>query len=232
MMTAAAIARLLHLVEFSDSAFPVGAFSFSNGLETAADRGIVRDAATLEEYVRTMTVQAALSDGVAALCAHRAALLCDFSGVAAADARVWASKPGDENRRMTQRMGRKLTELSGRLLAEGFAATWAEAVREERTPDCYPVAQAVLFAGAGLDAESLFASHQYGVANLILSAALRCVRVSHYDTQAILFRLGDLCEELYREAGDMTLDDMNLFTPEADVLAAWHEKGNMRMFMN
>ena len=74
--------------------------------------------------------------------------------------------------------------------------------------------------------------HQYGVANLILSAALRCVRVSHFDTQAILYRLGDLCDELYREARDLTLDDMNLFTPEADVLAAWHEKGNMRMFMN
>ena len=50
------VARLLRLAEFSDSAFPVGAFSFSNGLETAADRGLVRDAASLEEYVRTMTV--------------------------------------------------------------------------------------------------------------------------------------------------------------------------------
>ena len=219
------VARLLRLAEFSDSAFPVGAFSFSNGLETAADRGLVRDAASLEEYVRTMTVQAAL-------CARRAAAACDLEGVLTADARVWASKPGDENRRMTQRMGRKLTELSERLLADPFAATWAAAVRGERTPDCYPVAQAVLFAAAELDEESLFASHQYGVANLILSAALRCVRVSHYDTQAILYRLGDLCDELYREARDLTLDDMNLFTPEADVLAAWHEKGNMRMFMN
>ena len=218
------VARLLRLAEFSDSAFPVGAFSFSNGLETAADRGLVRDAASLEEYVRTMTVQAALSDGVAALCARRAAAACDLEGVLTADARVWASKPGDENRRMTQRMGRKLTELSERLLADPFAATWAA--------DCYPVAQAVLFAAAELDEESLFASHQYGVANLILSAALRCVRVSHFDTQAILYRLGDLCDELYREARDLTLDDMNLFTPEADVLAAWHEKGNMRMFMN
>lgn len=226
------IARLLRLAEFSDSAFPVGAFSFSNGLETAADRGLVRDAASLEEYVRTMTVQAALSDGVAALCAFRSAAACDLERVLEADARVWASKPGDENRRMTQRMGRKLTELSEKLLADPFAAAWAEAVRGDRTPDCYPVAQAVLFAAAGLDEESLFASHQYGVANLILSAALRCVRVSHFDTQAILYRLGGLCDELYREARELTLDEMNLFTPEADVLAAWHEKGNMRMFMN
>ena len=35
------ITRLMRLLEFSDSAFPVGTFSFSNGLETAAFEGIV-----------------------------------------------------------------------------------------------------------------------------------------------------------------------------------------------
>ena len=37
------ITRLMRLLEFSDSAFPVGTFSFSNGLETAAFEGIVYD---------------------------------------------------------------------------------------------------------------------------------------------------------------------------------------------
>ena len=37
------ITRLMHLLEFSDSAFPVGTFSFSNGLETAAFEGIVHN---------------------------------------------------------------------------------------------------------------------------------------------------------------------------------------------
>ena len=41
------ITRLMRLLEFSDSAFPVGTFSFSNGLETAAFEGIVYDAQTL-----------------------------------------------------------------------------------------------------------------------------------------------------------------------------------------
>ena len=35
------ITRLMRLVEFSDSAFPVGTFSFSNGLESAAFEGEV-----------------------------------------------------------------------------------------------------------------------------------------------------------------------------------------------
>ncbi len=67
---------------------------------------------------------------------------------------------------------------------------------------------------------------------MVLSAALRCVRVSHYDTQLILEKLSNEVEQLYDEASQMELQDMNAFYPELDILASLHEKGNMRMFMN
>ena len=62
---------LARLLEFTDSAFPVGTFSFSNGLETAAETGLVHDAATLEEYTQDIVRQTAFTDGVAALHAYR-----------------------------------------------------------------------------------------------------------------------------------------------------------------
>lgn len=133
---------------------------------------------------------------------------------------------------MTQRMGRKLSELAVRLETDSRLEEWWAAVRDERTPGCWPVAQGLLFAVCGLDAESLFAAHQYGAANMIVSAALRCIRVSHYDTQAILRRLGALTGELFDEVRELTLDEMHLFAPEAEILAALHERGAMRMFMN
>ena len=46
---------VMRLLEFTDSAFPVGTFSFSNGLETAAEEGLVYDAATLEQYAPAFT---------------------------------------------------------------------------------------------------------------------------------------------------------------------------------
>lgn len=64
---------VMRLLEFTDSAFPVGTFSFSNGLETAAEEGLVYDAATLEQYAQDIVRQAAFTDGVAALHAFRGA---------------------------------------------------------------------------------------------------------------------------------------------------------------
>lgn len=224
---------IMHLLQMTDSTFPVGTFSFSNGLETASHIGIVHDAASLEQYTRSVARQAAFSDGVAALLAYRAALKDDFDAVVRTDRELMLFKMNDEARMMLQRMGKKLAELAVKLFPDSKAiARWLDAIRTESTPGTYPVAQGLSFAACGLGEEELFASHQYGVINMVLGAALRCVRVSHYDTQLILQRLCAESDSLYGEAREMSFDDMNSFVPEMDIFASLHEKGNMRMFMN
>ncbi|MDE6464412.1 MAG: urease accessory protein UreF [Muribaculaceae bacterium] len=227
------LTRIMHLLQMTDSTFPVGTFSFSNGLETASHSGIVHDAETLRQYTRSVALQAAMTDGVAALAAHRAALSGDMDAVRLADSHLMLLKMNDEARMMLQRMGKKLAELAVKLFPDDeLMARWLHDINEGTTPGCYPIAQGLAFAKCGLGEEELFASHQYGVVNMVLGAALRCVRVSHYDTQLILQELSAEVPELYAEAREMKFEDMNAFVPEMDIFASLHEKGNMRMFMN
>lgn len=221
------------LVQFSDSAFPVGTFSFSNGLETAAHLGIVHDAKSLHSYARSAAFQAATSDAVAALWAHRSLLANDYPGVLSADQQIYNFRMNDEARLMLCRMGKKLAELCVGLFSnESLFQKWLSDIEGGHTPGAYPVAQGIAFASLGLSEEELFASHQYGVINMVLSAALRCVRVSHYDTQKILFALSGEIDGEYNRVRTMRLSDMRSFVPEMDILASMHEKGQMRMFMN
>ena len=223
---------LSRLLQFTDSTFPVGTFSFSNGLETASFEGMVHDAGTLRELAQSQALQAAFSDGVAALHAHRAYLRGDYEAIAEADRTLMLFKMNDEARLMLRRMGKKLAELSARLFDSELMSRWLEDIKAEKLTGSYPVAQGIAYAAAGVDEKALFCAHQYGVINMVLSAALRCVKVSHYDTQKILFELSDQVEALYQEASEMELKDMHAFFPELDILASLHEKGNMRMFMN
>lgn len=226
-------ANIVHLLQFTDSAFPVGTFSFSNGLETASHMGIVHDALTLEQYTRSVARQGAFSDGVAALLAYRCVKNGDYDGMVNVDRQLMLFKMNDEARLMLVRMGKKLAELGQRLWPqEEIWERWLAHINAGVTPGCYPVAQGIAFALAGLSEEELFASHQYGVINMILSAALRCVRVSHYDTQVILFHLSEDIPAYYEQASKMDIENMNSFVPEMDLMASLHEKGNMRMFMN
>ena len=224
--------KVMRLLQFTDSQFPVGTFSFSNGLETASFEKIVKDAATLEDFARCQSHQAAFSDGVACLHAYRAYKEGNLERCKEIDKYLFAFKMNDEARQMGTRMGKKLIELGVKLYSNKFIEDWLQEISKGETPGMYPVAQGVMFALAGVSEEDLFCSHQYGVINMVLGAALRCVKVSHYDTQQILEKLSDTIPSLYERAKDMELKDMNAFYPMLDILASMHEKGNMRMFMN
>lgn len=66
---------LLHwmqALQFGDSTLPTGAFTFSHGLESAIERGLVKDAASLHSFVKTAVEQAASGDAIAVLHACRA----------------------------------------------------------------------------------------------------------------------------------------------------------------
>lgn len=225
------ITDLLRVLQFGDSVLPVGAFSFSGGLESAVQQGIVHDAATLEQFVRTAVRQAATADGIALVHAHRAAVTADESRIIAIDHAVLNRKLNEEIRTMTTRMGRKLAELCEHVRPAATMASFLTAIRSGATPGTYPVAQAVAFAGFGLGEHDAFAAHQYGVASMITGAALRLMRVTYLDAQAILLKVTETANDDYAAAASACLDDMATFAPLTEIAAGIHIRATVRMFM-
>jgi urease accessory protein len=223
---------LARLLQFGDSMFPIGGFSFSCGLESAVQTGVVHDRATLHAFARTALEQAARGDGIALVAAHCAAAKGDVEALIAIDRQVLARKPSDEARTMSTRMGRKFTEIGVEVVGAPLIKTWLARIAEAATPGCYPVALAVNFAAQGLSAREAFLVHHYGVATAILGAALRLMRVSHVDTQAILYDLNAGVDVAYETAAAAQLSDMAGFAPLSDILAAVHTKAHVRLFMN
>jgi len=228
-VTATYLARML---QFGDSTLPIGGFSFSNGLESAIQKRVVTDTTTLLDFTRTAVEQAARGDGIGLVCAHRAALAGDIEEVVRIDLRVHARKLSGETRAMSVRMGKKFAELGAHVTGSPQLLDWRERVMANATPGCYPVALAVNFAAQGLSARDAFMVHQYGVASTMLGAALRLMRISHMDTQKMLYKLGADVEAAYQQAANAGLDDMAGFAPVTDILAAIHVKAHVRLFMN
>ncbi len=226
------ITRLMRLAEFADSAFPVGTFSFSNGLESAAFENVVHDAETLEQYARSVLRQTLSCDAIAALLAFRAASRNDYEAVKEADRQVILCKMNAEARQMLTRTGKKMAEISARMTESALMKRWLQDIREQRVAGTSPVTQALYFQQCGLTEKELFAAIEYGAVNMVLNAALRCMKVSHYETQAILYRLSAGAPADYESIREAGYEDMAAFVPESDIMASLHEKGKMRMFMN
>jgi urease accessory protein len=220
------------MLQFGDSMFPIGGFAFSGGLESAIQKGVVTDVFTLQAFVRTAVEQAALGDGIALIWAHRAAVAGDLAELERIDQRVYARKLSAETRAMTVRVGKKFAEMGAGITGAPLLCTWLERIQQGTTPGCYPVGLAVNFAVQSLQDRDAFIVHQYGVGSMILSAALRLMKVSHVETQRILYELNTDADAAYEVAARSSLADMAGFAPLADILAAVHVKAHLRLFMN
>jgi urease accessory protein len=229
---AAGGASFARALQFGDSVFPIGGFAFSGGLESAIQKKVVTDVPTLQAFARTALEQAAMGDGIALVAAHRAAAASDVDALVGIDERVHARKLSAETRTMSVRMGKKFAEMGAQVIGAPLLESWLERIHSNRTPGCYPVSLAVNFAVQGLTARDAFVVHQYGVASMILSAALRLMKISHVDTQRILFQLDTGADVAYEAAAAASLDDMAGFAPLTEILAAVHVKAHVRLFMN
>ncbi len=227
-----AAARLARMLQFGDSMFPIGGFAFSAGLESAIQTRVVGDADTLLAFARTLIEQANRGDGVALVHAHRAAIAEDFDALVAIDELIYARKLSCEARTMSVRMGKKCAEMAASLIDEPLLSLWRERIQSGSTPGCHPVALAVGFAAQGLPAVDAFVVHQYGVATMILGAALRLMRIGHVDTQRMLYALNKDVGSAYRTAAMTSLDDMDGFAPLTEILASVHVRAHVRLFMN
>lgn len=238
--TAEVVMRLLQL---SDSALPIGTFSFSNTLESAVEWGVVGDRESLQEYCTELLRVVALTDGVAALHALKACNRAHYDDILRADKLLFCSKASDEARLMTQRMGRKLAELGVALVisennpteehkASATILRWHDDIRSGKAAGCCAVSQGIIASTFGIGEEALFASLCYSAAMMILSAALRSMRVTHIVTQQIIGKMCHLAEPLLAEARGLNVEDMQSFALEYDIMASLHEKGDKRLFMN
>lgn len=224
--------RLIRILQFADSVLPVGAFAFSMGVEPAIQAGIVHNVTTLQNFTRTALQQAATGES-------RAVMTCCLSlqsgrrdEVIVCDQMVFNRRLNEEGRVMLTRMGKKLAEMALAVTDEPLVAWWLAQIRAGSVPGTYPITQAVVMNALGATAREVIVMHLYGVAMTILSAAMRLMRVTHIDTQQILFALNQDIEQLCDCAGQGGLEQMASYAPVTDVLAALHVDAFTRLFSN
>lgn len=224
--------ELIKILQFSDSALPIGAFTFSNGVEAAIQNGVIKDSASLKSFVKTALLTAAQSDGIALIAAHRAFLAEDMATLKIIDHAVYNRKLNEEARSMTIKLGKKLAEIAVETTDIAAIDAWLTEIKAERTRGTHPVTQAIVMAAQGIAEREVMVMHQYGIAMTILSAAMRLMRITHYETQQILFTLNSEIDQFCEIAECGDIEQMSSYVPVMDLLASMHQQSFVRLFMN
>ena len=219
-------AQLLHTLQLTDSFFPVGAFAYSDGLETAAVTGRVRDADSLglwlDHFLKSVFVTC---DGLALLKCMRAAETENWSVIRSIDQELTALKPAAATRASSRSIGRRLLATCG---ASGGGKVPAIA---GTLPQCNAAtAYALVFSHHGVDARDAILGYGYARLAGMISAALRLISLGQQQGQALLTKaladLPDAADEILR----MEDEPLRSFSPLLDVQQMNHRYVYSRLF--
>jgi urease accessory protein len=216
------------LMTWMSPAYPVGAFSYSSGLEWAVEAGDVRDAATLASWLTTLIGHGSVfCDAAIFHHAHRAATGGDGDAIAAA-AELAAALAGSRERFLE-------TTAQGQAFLRITKAAWDTPALERLSaawdgPPAYPVAVAAACAGHGIALGPALHAFLHGVVSNLVSAGLRLVPLGQTDGQRVLAAL-EASIALTAERALLTApDDIGMATLRADIASMRHETQYTRLF--
>ncbi|MGE0658531.1 MAG: urease accessory protein UreF [Reyranellaceae bacterium] len=225
-------AALYRLMAWLSPAYPVGAFSHSNGLEWAVETGVVADREALIDWLRDVLAHGSgWNDAVLFVHAWRAAGADDGPRLRNLAMLAAAANPSRERRLETTAQGTAFRRIS----RDAWPAASLGLLEEIDDGDlAYPIAVAALAAGHGVALAPALTAYLHAVAANIVSAAQRLVPLGQTDGQRAIAALADDVAALVERA--VALDDGDPFramggcTLAADLAAIRHETQYTRLF--
>lgn len=213
---------LLHLLQLASPSLPVGAYSYSQGLETAIDRGVVSDAASAQRYVAAQLAEVQAGwDGPVFWRLAEACRDGDAAAFACWNERYLASRESAELRAETVQMGYSLT----RLLTE-LGLTPATAPGDI----CLPAALARgVHALAVPFEEALLAMLFSWTENQVL-VCVKSIPLGQVAGQRMLLALRPAIEAAAFDARSCADEELNSWAPGLALQSMYHEVQHGRLY--
>jgi urease accessory protein len=212
---------LAKLLQLASPALPVGAYSYSGGLEAAIEAGVVHDAASAVRWIGdVLDFSLARMDGP---------ILFSFI-------RSFNQKHADESQNLNERFlaSRESAELRAETVQMGYSLNrllkdlgLGEVPVEEPS---FPAAFAYAAAKWQIAPEAALQAYLWSWLENQVMAAVKAVPLGQTDGQRILLSLGGLLSSLTERAKNMQEQDLGNFVPGLAMLSAKHETQYSRLF--
>jgi urease accessory protein len=183
-------AALYRLQTWFSPGFPIGAFSYSHGLEAAVERRTVDDRGTLQCWVAGVLVRGAGRMDADTLCdAHRAVCARDLEALSAANRRGLAYRATSEMALESAAQGEAFLMTCRAAWPDPVLDRWALKLGEAGDAVCHPAAAGAVTACAGIPVTSALTAYLQAMAANLVSGGLRLGIVGQTDGQRILAAL-------------------------------------------
>ena len=213
------------LLQLASPALPVGAYSYSQGLEPAIESGIVTDAASAVRWIGdVLDLAVAPMEAPVFLRLASAWRANDVAAVARWNEEFVASRETAELRAETLQMGHSLRNLLRDLGVEDIARL--DAIEDP----AYPTAFAFAVTAWEIDAREALSAYLFAWIENQVMAAIKAVPLGQTQGQRMLGALAQRIGKIVERAAGARDEDLCNFAPGLALASSRHETQYSRIF--
>jgi urease accessory protein len=222
----------LSMMQLSDSFFPTGMYSMSNGLEAIFYSGKKIKAEELRELVKTyLEYQIGPADCTALGNAYEHAARSNLLKLLEVDRVIFSMKLVQEIRDASIRSGTQLVRCIRSFSDNKILGQYDDAIRGGQAFGPYPVALAVAANAFLIPKEKAALVMLYSFSVSIVGAALRLGMLQHFDGQKVIDELKPTIVKVTKANINRPIEGMWQFAPSIDIIQISHERMNSKMFI-
>jgi urease accessory protein len=219
--------QLLHTLQLMDSFFPVGAFAYSDGLETAASSGQIPDAASLhvwmDHFVDAVFVPC---EGLAVAKVMEALRKGDHNEVRRVDSELTAIRPASAVRSASTGVGRRLLSAYASICGDETFFAIAGILPCANAAAAY----GAVFFHRGIEERDALLAFGYNRVTGMVSAGLRLIPMGQQQGQMILTRVIGRLPEAVNYILQIKSEPLRSFSPFLDIQQMNHQYVYSRLF--
>ncbi len=221
--------------QLSDSFFPTGMYTTSNGLEALqyANKKKLIDPKELSEIIKVyLECQIGPADCTALGNSYDCAEREDLKALIDIDRMIFSMKLVKEIREASTRSGVQLLRCLLSFVSDNkLLNTYNEAIRSHSAAGVYPVAFAIACKILGVTKKNAGLILLYGFTVSMVGAALRLGMLQHFDGQRVIHELKPDISQIVRNCIGRPLAGMWQFAPAIDTVQIKHERMVSKMFI-
>ena len=222
----------LSLMQLSDSFFPSGLYTMSNGLETFFDEKRVSSQNDISDFLEIiLEQQLGPADSVALSNAYDCAKNDDILGIIKCDNILNSMKLIQESRAASCRAGSQMIKCISAIFSNDLLKTYSEKISKNESPGTHPVVLGVCSFVMGIKKEQTKQMMMYGFCVSVTGAALRLGIIDHIQSQKILHEIKPKIQEILEKFSNTKIDDCWQFSPKYDLIQMTHENKFSKMFI-
>jgi urease accessory protein len=218
--------HFLNILQLASPALPVGAYSYSEGLERLIENGIITNQAHLKHWLEAQLIYGAIRlEAAVMLRGEKSVKMLDIKSLCSWNLWLSAARETEELRTCSWQMGRSLIQLLGKLEPEILPITNVVGI-----PCNYAIAFGIALAHWQINIKAGLLAYLHSWASNLITAGIKLIPLGQTTGQQLLLDLQPLIRATVLEIIALEDDQLSCCSWGLSLASMQHETQYTRLF--